>query len=147
MRFTPRSEVEVSKLFQKGVYKFKVESAEEGNSKSGNPRLHLKLKFMHGEIVGKTNLVDCYLLTDNPNFEFLLRHFCLGVGLEDAYNKGELEPKMCVGKQGWARLGVEVDKEGTYPDKNRVLDFIFDDKDKKCVSQTENEITDDEIPF
>lgn len=143
MNFTPRSESEVSPLFEKGIYKFRVESAVERTSKNGNPMIELKLKLVHNMIQGKTILIYCYLLTDNPSFDFLLRHFCYSVGLGESYEKGVLEAAMCPGKVGTAKIGIDIDKEGKYQEKNKVLDFIMP-KEGEVLPQT---IDDDDVPF
>lgn len=144
MRFTPKSEAEVSKIFENGIYEFVVESANEKNSKNGNPMIHLKVKIMHDKYVGKTNIVDCFLLTDNPNFEFILRHFCFSIGLGDSYEKGEITEQMCIGKEGYAKVVIEKDKEGKYPDKNKIVDFIVSkNKDEFKIDSSLN----DDLPF
>jgi hypothetical protein len=144
MKFTPRSEEEVSRLFEKGTYRFKVMEAQECKSKAGNPQMRLKLQLKHDKFFGKTNLVNCYLLTDNPNFEFLLRHFCHSVGLISQYEKGELTDSMCAGKEGMVKVGIESDEEGKYPDKNKVLDFVIPKNGESFEAPTP---FDDEIPF
>lgn len=144
MRFTPKSEAEVSKIFENGIYQFVVESANEKNSKNGNPMIHLKVKIMHDKYLGKTNIVDCFLLTDNANFEYILRHFCFSIGLGDAYEKGEITEQMCIGKEGYAKVVIEKDKEGKYPDKNKIVDFIISkNKDEFKIDSSLN----DDLPF
>lgn len=144
MKFTPKTETEVSKIFENGIYEFVVESAQEKESKSGNNMIHLKIKILHDKYIGKTNFVDCYLLTENPNFEFILRHFCYSIGLGEAYEKGEITDRMCVDKSGLAKVVIEKDKDGQYPDKNKIVDFIVDKN--RDVLKTKDDLNDD-IPF
>jgi hypothetical protein len=144
MKFTPRTEKEVSRIFEKGDYRFTVSSALEKVSKSsGNQMIHLKLVVYHSDIPGKTTIVDCYLLNDNPSFEYLIRHFCYSVGLGELYEQGNLLPEQCNGKEGIVRLAIEEDKTGKYPDKNKVTDFIAE----KLTENSSEEKLNDDIPF
>ena len=124
MQFKPKSEEEVKRIFSKGEYAFKVIDAIERDSSKGNPMIELNLEIYHSTITGKTNLVRCFLMTSEPNFEFLIRHFCYSIGMSESYESGNLIASTLVGKFGTALIGIEIDKEGKYPDKNRVLDFI-----------------------
>ncbi len=142
MKFTPRTEREVSRIFEKGDYRFIVISAEEKTSKTGNQMIHLKLSVLHNEIVGKTNIVDCYLLSDHPSFEHLIRHFCYSVGLENEYETGNILPEFCLDKKGIVRLSVEEDKTGKYPDKNKVVDFLVEKNTEKSTIDLN-----DDVPF
>lgn len=150
MKFTPRSESEVSKIFEKGNYKFEVIDANEKTSKNGNEMIHLKLSLYHNSIPGKSTMVDTYLLSDNPNFEYLIRHFCVAVGLEDKYNLGTLEAPDCLGCKGIAKVTVEEDKTGNYPPKNRVVDFIEESSASHGLHINNNTNSDglnDDLPF
>ena len=123
MKFTPKTEQEVSRIFEKGNYRYKVIDAFNKPDKNNNIMLVLKLQFFHNSIPGKTTIVDCYL-TNNPNFEFLTRHFAYSCGLDEYYEKGELPPEVCKNKEGVGTLGVSIDETGKYSDKNVVRDFI-----------------------
>lgn len=147
MRFTPKSEKEVSRLFEKGDYEFKVIDASEKNDKKGRPMLVLKLNVLHKEIPGKTNIVDCFLTSD-PNFEFLIRHFAYSVGLEKSYEDGVLNSYECKDKSGIVRLGIKIDKEGQYPDKNIALDFLMSNSMASSnILNKEEKTLNDDFPF
>lgn len=145
MQFKPKTEEEVRRIFDKGDYRFDVSDATERNDKEGRPMLAVKINIHHSVINGKTNIVDVYF-TSNPNFEFLFRHFMCSIGLEDVYEKGEVKPFQLIGKKGVARIGVKVDKTGTYPDKNSVLDFLISDKSSTESSNSNKELN-EEIPW
>ena len=157
MQFKPKSEEEVRRIFEKGEYQFKVTDAIERNSAKGNPMIELTLEIYHSTITGKTNIVKCFLMTSEPNFEFLIRHFCYSVGLIQSYESGNLIASTLIGKYGYALIGIETDKEGKYPDKNRVLDFIeksptqIGQNGLKTVSQSlptdPSKTLNDDIPF
>lgn len=128
MQFTPRSEQEVSRLFPKGRYKFKVANAVEKPSAAGNDTISLRLTVFHSEISGKTTTVFCSLLPNNPNFAYLVRHFCYATGLHDTYDSGSLRDHQCQDREGFVDLDIE-DKKNGYPPKNKVMDFIVDNDD------------------
>lgn len=147
MRFTPKTENEVSRIFEKGDYRFKVIDAFEKNDKNGNPMLVIKLNVFHNNIPGKTNIVDCFL-TENPNFEFLIRHFAYSVGLDKSYEEGVLNPHECKDKSGIVKLGIQIDKEGKYPDKNIAIDFVIatNQAPLNALNNNTSDLNDD-IPF
>jgi hypothetical protein len=150
MRFTPKTEQEVSRIFEKGNYRYKVIDAFNKPDKNNDNMLVLKLQFFHNSISGKTTIVDCYL-TANPNFEFLIRHFSYSCGLDEYYEKGELPPEVCKDREGVGTLGISVDEKGKYPDKNVVRDFIVA-TNTASFNVLNNNISDtkehdDDIPF
>jgi hypothetical protein len=98
----------------------------------------VSLNIKHDKIQGKTNLIDVYF-TSNPNFEFMLRHFMCSIGLEKIYEKGSVLPSQLIGKTGIARVGVKVDREGKYPDKNNVLDFFISGKEDFDIGGKKND--------
>ena len=142
MKFQPKTEQEVGRLFEKGEYPFIVSKAVERQSKNGKPMIELDLWLEHTSIAGKIGFAKCYLLTDEPNFEFLIRHFCYSVGCGDLYESGNIEPHQLEGKRGFAKIGIEIDKTGTYPDKNKVIDFI---ENNLCSNNCPD--LNDDIPF
>lgn len=145
MRFSPKSESEVSKLFEKGNYQFEVIESIDARSKNGNEMIQLKLKIQHHTFIGKATIITCYLMADNPNFEFLLRHFCYSTGLENEYENGELSARSCLDKFGIAKIGIEEDKTGKYQPKNKVLDFI--EKDINTHPNLVSSDLNDDIPW
>lgn len=140
--FPPKTEEEVKKVFDKGDYRFTVDEAEVKNDKNGSPMMHIKIQVFHNNIPGKTNLVDVWL-TNNPNFEFLIRHFAYSIGLGECYESGSLEPQQCKGKKGIVRLGISVDEDKKYPDKNKAIDFLVDQNKEMPLPADLN----DDLPF
>lgn len=147
MRFVPMKEEEISKIFQPGIYKFTVIKAEEKESKSGNEMIKITLKMFHNEIKNKTHLVDAYLMQTQP-LQFLLRHFCSSVGMEEIYNMGIINESDCINRTGWVKIGIEVDKTGQYGDKNKVIDFIVKEEEKESEYSSNQQSGEmDDIPF
>lgn len=140
--FSPKTEEEVKKIFDKGDYRFTVDKAHLKNDKNGNPMMHIKIQVFHNNIPGKTNIVDV-CLTHNPNFEFLIRHFAYSIGLGECYEAGSLEPGQCIGKKGIVRLGISVDEDKKYPDKNKAIDFLIDQNKETSLPADLN----DDVPF
>lgn len=145
MIFTPKTEEEVSgvqQLLPDGVYKFKVASAKESMSKSGNPMIELKLEIITPE--NKSIYCFDYLL---EAMAFKLRHFCTAVGLEEKYNAGSVTASDCRNKRGEAEIAIQLGSEkptgGFYPDKNIVKDY----KKDASISEQENSEFNDDIPF
>jgi len=138
--FSPKTEEEVKRVFEKGDYRFTVEEAEVKNDKNGTPMMHIKIQVFHNNIPGKTNLVDVWL-THNPNFEFLIRHFAYSIGLGECYEAGSLEPRQCKGKKGIVKLGITVDPG--YPPKNKAIDFLIDTTPEMPLPADLN----DDVPF
>jgi hypothetical protein len=54
---------------------------------------------------------------------------------------------MCVGQAGKCKGGIEKDKTGQYPDKNKIIDYL--ESDENHVKHQANKADDlnDEIPF
>lgn len=146
MRFNPKTEDEVKRIFEKGDYPFLVIDALEKTSAKGRPMLQVKLKVFHPAIPSKTVIVDTFLLIDEPNFEFLLRHFAYSVGLGQKYEIGSIEPQECMNKEGTVRLGVETDKSGQYPPRNKAMDFLFSSESIQGGASQES-LPNDDLPF
>lgn len=148
MQFTPKTEEQVSRLLAEGLYQYEVIKAVEKVSKNGNPMIELLLKIFDDES-GRTSLVTDYLMV-HPDMEHKIRHFCYSNDLVSNYEKGRLDDVMCVGQVGKCRIRIRKDKEGKYPDKNVIADYVMNEEtaqhiyNKAVHGQT---MSDDEIPF
>jgi len=144
MKFPPRTEQEVSRILAEGNADFVVDAADENISKtSGNVSIKLTLRCTDKNF--KTGTVFDYL---SPHMEYKLRHFCVGTGLENEYETGLLMPSMCIGRRGTLKLKIEKAKD-TYPDKNVVIDYLFNQENKanEPLSTNAQKLKDDDIPF
>ena len=146
MKFDPKSDKEIAEenLLPKGEYDYEVAEATESRSKSGNDMITLQLHVFHGE---GYRIVTDYLLGAMAG---KLKHFCDQHGLEREYKAGTLSAQDCEGRGGKALLGIEKDKTGNYPDKNKVLDYPVKKRELAAVSAAPANglaITDDDVPF
>lgn len=146
MRFSPKTEEEVSNLLAEGVYPFEVLEAAEKQSKAGNDMIALKLGIV-GPDDSKRAVFD-YLLTDE-SAQYKLRHFSDTVGLLAEYEKGALTADNLVGLTGKCKLVIQPAKDG-YDAKNSVRDYVKrgakDAAPVKGSSAAKNDM-DDDIPF
>jgi hypothetical protein len=133
MRFTPRTEEEVSKnkLLFPGECDFEVRKAQAKTSKNNNEMVELSLEVWDSK--GGNSMVFDYLLDAMPH---KLRHFCYAVGLGRAYEAGTVDAAQCEGKGG--RLIIRnVPGKGEYPPKNEVADYVVADRTKETASYKE----------
>lgn len=140
--FTPKTEEEIQKaqLLEDGDYTFELIQAKFKTSQAGNPMIELVLKVFDND--GSQRIIYDYLLSNHKNMEYKIRHFCYSVGLEKEYESGELsELNFMKALSGKARIKTRKDKDGTYPPKNVVQDYLGE------KIESANEIKDDDVPF
>lgn len=120
MKITPKTEKEIAEsgLMPKGVYPFEVISAEDAVSKANNEMIKATLRIFTPD--GKTRQLITYLMEAMPAQLF---HFCTYCGLAAEYGAGTLSAEMCVGKTGYAKIGIKEDKTGQYGPQNVIQDF------------------------
>lgn len=146
MKFQPKSEKELAEanLWPKGDYSFEILESEDATDKNGNDMLKLKVKVFKDNGASQ-NIFD---YVSGTWMEYKLRHLAEAAGKLVDYEGGELNAYDLVGKTGWCKVGVSVDKSGQYPDKNGINDYYPDGKptgDKTSKKPAVDE--DDEIPF
>lgn len=146
MKFDPKTDKEIAEenLLPKGEYDYEVAEAKEARSKSGNEMIALTLHVFHGE---SHRSVKDYLLGSMPG---KLKHFCDQHGLQREYETGTLTAEDCEGRSSKVLIGIEIDKSGTYPDKNKVVDYLVAKKQAAAAAPTssgEFAISDDDVPF
>jgi len=144
MKFKPKSEKELAEanLWPKGDYSFEILESEDATDKNGNDMLKLKVKVFKDNGASQ-NIFD---YVSGTWMEYKLRHLAEAAGKLADYEKGELNAYDLVGKTGFCKVGVSVDKTGQYPDKNGINDYLTDGKPsapKKAAAVDE----DDSIPF
>jgi hypothetical protein len=102
---------------------------------------------------GSFSLVTDYLL---ESMAYKLRHAAVACGLEKTYDAGTLKADDFIGKEGMLKLNIQKDKNGQYPDRNSVKDYIVPKEgDSKVVIPKDalskaldgNDGLEDEIPF
>lgn len=122
MEFKPCSEQEIArmKLWDRGEYPFEViEGSDKTSKKSGKPMIELKLKLSNGK--GAAKVVTDYLMPQMPE---KLRNACRSTGMLDKYDTGNVSGRDFLGRKGRLKLGIEKDKNGQYPPKNVVKDYL-----------------------
>lgn len=153
MKVTPISDATARKqanpfVWPKGPVDFEVLSAIGKDSKAGNAMSELKLRVTNTE--GKTKLLDDWLVASDAT-AYKVRHFADATGMLAQYEKGELDERDMVGRTGQLMLGIkrgEPDGQGgTYPDKNKVLDYVAAAVGAQPPKATAPASPDDEIPF
>ena len=123
--FTPKTEeaiVTEGLIPAKTICDIEVMEATDTVSKSsGNDMIVLKIKVYHEN--GFKVITD-YITFGNKNAEeFKVRRSCDCFGILDAYNSGNLEAADYKNKSGKAKIGIQSDKTGQYPDKNVIGEY------------------------
>lgn len=133
MRFAPKSDTEIEMerakatgVWLSGIYDFEITNAEDKISSKGNEMLVLTVAIFDKD--GDRKHVTDYLL---EAIAHKLKHAALACGLTAKYDLGTLVAMDFIGCTGRLRLGIETDRTGNFPDKNRILDY-----EKKAFSTT-----------
>ena len=122
MNFKPQTPEEIATaglIPAKTIVPFEVVSAEDAVSKKGNDMIVAELRLFTED--GKTRSITTYLMEAMPAQLF---HFCTYCGLATQYGAGTLKASDCVGKTGYAEIGIKIDKTGQYAPQNQVKDFV-----------------------
>lgn len=122
MKFQPKTERQIAEegLMPKGTYSFEVFEAADKVSKTGNDMIELRLRVFDAEGNSRGMVTD-YLL---EKLAYKLRHAADACGILDKYESGEIAAADFSGKYGDLKIGIQSDKEGKYPDKNVVADYV-----------------------
>lgn len=154
LTFKPYSESELLMmgLLEAGNYKFRIIEAKAGQSKSsGAPMITLKLNIIHQD---QNYEVMDYLLSNNKQMLFKLRHCCECTGLMDKWEAGNLSARDFLNKQGYALVGVRkgtLKNDGTYfQDSNSIEDYIKPGEHDKIEAKIEADkpfVDSDDLPF
>lgn len=119
MDVTTKTEAEIQPtVLLPGVYDAAVRATADKISKAGNDMIELSLAVWGND--GDQSVVFDYLL---DAMKYKLRHFCFAVGLDEAYNSGELTAEMCQGHE--VRVSLRIDAgNGEWPRTNKVIDYM-----------------------
>jgi hypothetical protein len=130
MKFTPKSDKEISeeRLLPEGTYGFEISGGVDKQSKAGNDMIELTVRVFKPD--GTFLLVTDYLM---EAILYKVSHAAKACGLEDKYNAGTLLGEDFIGKTGELKLGIQKDKNGQYPDKNVIKDYVVP-KDGKSAA-------------
>lgn len=141
-----------------GWYSATISDAPDGcterMSNSGNMMFETKIQVFNED--GKMRLITAYILAEGKA-AFQLRSAAEAFGVLDEYRAGTLTEDDLKGKSGYVKLGIQIDKDGVYPDKNVIADYkktmpgtVKAEDIKKPKPQTKKQTEDDlsdNIPF
>lgn len=152
MKFTPKSDSEIEQAEKErkerwvwptlNTYDFEISGALEKEGDFG-AYLHLEIKVFHPNGEWNQTITD-FIGTTSPK----LKALCYSVGLGERYEAGQVDDYDFNNKSGKCKLSVKKDKNGQYPDKNKISDYIRSASvapEKAVVN--EKPPFDDEIPF
>lgn len=155
MKFTPkteeqlereRQEAEKNRLMPYGtVCDFETVGASNEVSSKGSDMIKLVVRVYTPN--GDERMFNDYLVS---SFEHKLRHAASACGVLDRYDEGNLDAADFLYKSGKCIMGIERDKSGNYPPKNKIADYVKRNPDEKpAVAPTPKSGAelDDEIPF
>jgi hypothetical protein len=147
MQFEPKTDKEIQEmnLFEPGEYDFQVLEAHDAFSAKGNEMIKLKLLFTNDE--GRQQIIFDYLMAAIPH---KLKHACDCIGHADKYASGSILAEDFINKSGCAKIFIQKDRTGQYPDKNAVADYIVDKvkgQAKQAPISHSSDVLDDDIPF
>lgn len=120
--FTPKDAATIAAegLIKDGVYPFKVLECIHKDDSKGIVFYRVKLAvYEPGE--DRPSWVWDNLSPDW--FVFKLLHFCELTGLQDNYDRGELDDEDIAGREGFCKIKTAPEKDG-YPAKNEVADYV-----------------------
>lgn len=142
MRFTPKTteELEKEKFFlSPGEAQFEILTASEETSKKMNQMFKLQLKIWDCD--GREGqLYDYVVLNTHGKLVQLL----LSVGMMDKYMSGEVLPEDLINRSGRAMIHIQKDKEGKYPDKPAIKEYLAPESGRKEPPDFDK---DSDVPF
>lgn len=123
MRFAHKTEAEITAagLWPAGEYDFEVKDAAEKESKTGNDMIELQVNVFDAE-GNRTTIFDYLVHTEKAAYK--VRHFAEATGMLTQYESDEMNAHDCVYKSGRCKIIIKKDKDGQYPDKNAISDYV-----------------------
>ena|ERR1700749_1082563 len=150
MRFAPKTDVEIAsaeqRLLPPGTYDFEVIWGDDAPSKKGDDMITLDLMVFDAQ-GGKKKIRDWI----TANMFGKLKRACAAMGMQEAYEGGNLLADDFVGKSGKAKINIQKSEE--FGENNRVQDYIAAPRPQKMTMGTPRQapkmaaLEDDEIPF
>lgn len=122
MKFQPKTEKQIAEegLMPEGVYSFEVSGAKDAVSKNGNDMIELKLRIFDNEGNSRGMITDFLM----EKIAYKLRHAADACGVLDKYESGEILACDFENKMGEVKVRIQKDKNGQYPDKNIIADYV-----------------------
>lgn len=162
MSYKPMTADEAAKLSirPEGTYAFGVADAKDGKSKEKqNPMIALELHFFDDQ-GDRFTVKDWLVHSDNRWSEKKCFDFANTTGLKPQYSAGTMCAADCVGRSGFAVVGIEkgkakADGTGNFPDRNKVKYYTAakpvaknQPTEAQLANQTGGKVDDEDgIPF
>lgn len=142
MNFKPMTDEEIAlaNLIKDDTECFaEVKEANDHVSKdSGKESIKLKLNVWDNAT--NRGYIDVYL---TPSFMKLFKHACTSMLSQEQYESGNIQAIDFQGKSCNVIIGIQKDKNGKYPDKNVIKDFLI----AKNISGNGETLETDNLPF
>lgn len=131
MRVTPKTDEELSNVWNGGWYPATIENAVEGLSSKNAAMLTLTVKAYDNEN-GRSKELKDYIV---DAVAYKVKHACEACGLLGDYERGHVDPQKMVSVNLEVKLGIEQDKTGQYPDKNKIIDYRAASKSQPAANK------------
>lgn len=119
MRVTPKTDEELSNVWNGGWYPATIENAVETKSKKGADMIVVTLKVYDNDS-GRSKEIKDYIV---DAVAYKVKHICDACGVLADYEKQIVNPAKLVSVNVEVKLKITQDDTGTYPDKNEVTDY------------------------
>ena len=145
MSYTPITPDEAARLSLKpeGTYAFDVLEAADGTSKKGNSMIAVTLGF-YDDNGDRFSVKDWLVHSDNRWAEKKFFDFANTANLSVQYSAGTLKGEDCLGKSGFAMVGIEKGKPkdggGNFPDRNVVKYYVAAKPEAKKAQPTDAQL-------
>ena len=148
MQVKPKTEKEIAEanLWPAGIYDFEIIEAEEATSKNDRDMIAMRVRVYHPD--GSPATLRDWLV-DDDRMAYKVRHCAEACGLLVEYEKGVLLARDLMGRTGKCKVGIQKDRNGQYPDRNSISDYVVGEKAGNAPAPAARKVApiDDEIPF
>ncbi len=125
-KYTPVDEEQYAtrNILAPGWYPATISNAPDGcvERLSSNGNLMFETKFQVFKDDGSFRLITAYVMAEGKA-AYQLRSCAEAFGVLEEYKAGNLSEEDLKGKNGYVKVVTDIDKDGLYPDKNKIADF------------------------
>lgn len=119
MRVTPKTDEELSNVWNAGWYPATIENAVEATSSKGAEMLVVTVRSYDNDS-GRSKEIKDYIV---DAVAYKVKHICEACGVLSDYERGVVDPQKLVSVNVEVKLGISQDKTGQFPDKNQITDY------------------------